>query len=82
MRGLPRMASICGDLSGCPVLRIELSCFLCGCTSKRPLSVVKRTFGSAAAMSATDPKRTSSLLTRSPQAQAASDNEKQGAEVA
>jgi hypothetical protein len=28
MRGLPRMASICGDLSGCPVLRIELSCFL------------------------------------------------------
>ena len=59
MRGLPRMASICGDLSGCPVLRIELSCFLCGCTSKRPLSVVKRTFGSAAAMSANDPNRTS-----------------------
>ena len=58
MRGLPRMASICGDLSGCPVLPIELSCFLCGCTSKRPLSVVKRTFGSAAAMSANDPKRT------------------------
>ena len=62
MRGRPRMASTRGDLSGSPVVPIELSCGRSGRTSKRPLSLVKRTFGTAAAMSANDPYQTSTLV--------------------